>query len=75
MNSIKKLLVATLVVLGIAGCATGKENSSQTRVRVMSSPELITSLGFFLCPYCRLLQRRYGGCLPCDLALVEKSRF
>ena len=30
MNSIKKLLVATLVVLGIAGCATGKENSSQT---------------------------------------------
>mgnify|MGYP004521552491 FL=1 len=30
MNSMKKLLVATLVVLGIAGCATGKENSSQT---------------------------------------------
>ena len=31
-------------------------------------------MGLFLCPYCRLLQRRYGGCLPCDLALVEKSR-
>ncbi len=30
MNSMKKLLVAALVVLGIAGCATGKENSSQT---------------------------------------------
>jgi len=30
MNSMKKLLVATLVALGIAGCATGKENSSQT---------------------------------------------
>nr|DAS24982.1 MAG TPA: PcFK1 Cystine Knot, toxin [Caudoviricetes sp.] len=43
--------------------------------KMISSPELITSLGFFLCPYCRLLQRRYGGCLPCDLALVEKSRF
>ena len=31
-------------------------------------------MGLFLCPYCRPLQRRYGGCLPCDLALVEKSR-
>ena len=30
MNSMKKLFVAALVVLGIAGCATGKENSSQT---------------------------------------------
>lgn len=31
-------------------------------------------MGLFLCPYCRPLQQRYGGCLPCDLALVEKSR-
>ena len=40
MNSIKKLLVATLVVLGIAGCATGKENSSQTTSATAESKKL-----------------------------------
>ena len=40
MNSIKKLLVAALVVLGIAGCATGKENSSQTTSATAESKKL-----------------------------------
>ena len=40
MNSMKKLLVATLVVLGIAGCATGKENSSQTTSATAESKKL-----------------------------------
>ena len=40
MNSMKKLLVAALVVLGIAGCATGKENSSQTTSATAESKKL-----------------------------------
>ena len=40
MNSMKKLLVAALVVLGIAGCATGKENSSQTTSATAESKKI-----------------------------------
>ena len=40
MNSMKKFLVATLVVLGIAGCATGKENSSQTTSATAESKKI-----------------------------------
>ena len=40
MNSMKKFLVATLVVLGIAGCDTGKENSSQTTSATAESKKI-----------------------------------
>ena len=44
MNSMKKLLVAALVVLGIAGCATSKDNSSKAdteKINVVTTNSII----------------------------------
>nr|DAO06924.1 MAG TPA: hypothetical protein [Caudoviricetes sp.] len=44
--------------------------------KMISSPELIKlRWAYFYAHIAALLQRGYGGCLLCDLALVEKSRF
>jgi len=40
MNSMKKFFVAALVLLGIAGCTTGKENSSKTTTATEESKKL-----------------------------------
>ena len=48
--------------------------NSLIRVRRISSPELIYIDGLFLMPIlAALLQRGYGGCLPCEFTLVAKS--
>ena len=50
-----------------------RENSL-IRVRRISSPELIYFDGLFFMPILAAsLQRRYGGCLPCEFTLVAKS--